>query len=133
MSNMRDRVWECLAKLKASQDTLTVTDLAKVAGISRSTLYKYYPEVVATIRHPQNLDNLKPTREAAIKIRILKNKLKDQKTLIDTLANICSAQLIELLELHASYQDQLELKYLRITALEKQISTKTIHNVKLIR
>lgn len=133
MSITRDLILTCLERLEQSLDKVTVSRLAIEAGVSRSTLYKYYPEVVVRIRQPQNLLDLKPSTELALKVSILRKKLQDQKSLIDTLAIVCSAQLSEIAEMHASYQDQLRLKSLKISALETELSTPSKRTVKIVK
>ncbi|WMI99769.1 helix-turn-helix domain-containing protein [Pseudomonas chlororaphis subsp. aurantiaca] len=133
MSGLRDSIWRCVEKFKGSENEFNVTHIARAVGVSRSTLYKYYPDVVAIIRQSRSPSLLKRDTQSTLKLSLLKAKVKDQKTLIDTLSNICSAQLVEILELRASYQDQLELKSLRIKALEAEISKVSKSRVRHIR
>lgn len=133
MSGLRDSIWRCVEKFKESESEFNVTHIAKAVGVSRSTLYKYYPDVVAIIRQSRSPSLQKNDTQSTLKLSLLKEKVKDQKSLIDTLSNICSAQLVEILELRASYQDQLELKSLRIKALEAEISKISNSRVRHIR
>lgn len=133
MSIVRDSIFACLEKLEKSADKVTVSKLATEVGISRSTLYKYYPEVVERIRQPQDLRSLRTSMESDLKVSILRKKIRDQKSLIDTLALVCSSQLSEIADLHASYQDQLSLKSLKISALETEISAPSRGLIKRIK
>lgn len=100
---------------------LSVTELAELAKLSRSTIYRYYPDV---------LDKLKETRapcaqyrrdSTSLKLRLLRDRLAGQKQLSGALAKACVELLAELAELREDIREQVEAHRLRVASLERRL------------
>ncbi len=126
-----------LAKLeRLSVDGLTpvtVVQLATAVGLSRSSLYKYYPDVIAKLRLKSAPGQNNRCSQEALKISLLKSRVVDQKSLIDTLATICSNQLIEFIEFKAASSDEADALKLKIAFLERELAKLKKPSLKVVK
>jgi AcrR family transcriptional regulator len=134
MSDRRSLLICHLANLKEKGGAqVTVTDLAKAAGISRSSLYKYYPDVLSLLS--TSTDNIQRSAfdGAGKKQDMLRNQLKKHKDLVACLSNICSNQLVEIAELNeriAYLERTSEAKIAFLTAQIASSERKSLRTVK---
>ncbi|PZX01979.1 hypothetical protein DFS28_101329 [Pseudomonas sp. 478] len=119
--------------LKSDTSQLSVTALAIMSGVSRSSLYKYYPDIVTKLKAVQSRGGIPTIELQGLKVSILKKKLEDQKKLVAALARVCSEQLIEISELIAKSRDDNELRDLKIAFLESQLAKTTKPILKTVK
>lgn len=123
MNDTRSRILKALSTImEENKNTPNITMLANMAGVSRSTLYKYYPDLVAKLRSEKSRSEVPPIERQALKINILQRKFEQQKNLVASLTRICTEQLVEIFELNAAHRDDLEMRDLKIAFLESQIA-----------
>ncbi|MGV6398106.1 hypothetical protein ACTUVN_004783 [Pseudomonas caspiana] len=124
MSNSRNNILIVLENsIAKGGGKLSVASLAKEARISRSTIYKYYPDIVLKVKR-HNGDQFKFDKDAdELKKSILSRQLKESKQIIAALAKACSEQLIKLIECNSRHIDELESRDLKILYLEKKIQS----------
>ncbi|MDI2589818.1 TetR/AcrR family transcriptional regulator [Pseudomonas sp. 681] len=123
MTTTRDLLLKSLAELTAKGPShISITALSKIAKISRSSIYKYYPDIVIKVRGGASEFSLSNIEKISLKLYILKKQLKEQRVLVGMLTNVCSEQLVEIIELNAKYLDALESKNLQITFLESALA-----------
>lgn len=122
MNTTRDFLLKTLSELSTQgSGNVSITELSKKARISRSSLYKYYPDIVIKARGEVNKTSLSNLEKISLKLVILKKQLVEQKALVAMLTKVCSDQLVEIIEIQAKYTDALESKNLQITYLESAL------------
>lgn len=123
MSDMRLYLKELVVKMReANGDAITVSALANTAGISRSTIYKYYPDVLALLRSQQESIVTVSSANDLRKIDLIKHQLSKSKDLVLYLSNICSNQLIEISELEEAIDQIQKSNSARVSYLESKIA-----------
>ena len=122
MNTTRDFLLKTLSELSTQgSGNVSITELSKKARISRSSIYKYYPDIVIKARGEVNKTSLSNLEKISLKLVILKKQLVEQKALVAMLTKVCSDQLVEIIEIQAKYTDALESKNLQITYLESAL------------
>lgn len=108
----------------------TVTSVATGAAVSRSSLYRFHPLVVARIHGLRGDLTEKKHTQLHMKITVLATQLKTEKALSSALARACA----ELAAANTALKEQLEderLRFeLRLQHLEKQLRGR--RNVRLL-
>lgn len=101
---------------------LTVSALAKAAGISRSTIYKYYSDVIEII-------GVNKTKASAVaqngnlkKVDMMRRQLIKSKEITCYLTNVCTNQLIEISELKSAFEELERKASAKIAYLESKIA-----------
>lgn len=128
MSERRRTLVQQLVELeKNGTDCVTVAALARAAGISRSSLYKYYPDILALIVKKPNGRRDFASGDYDIKQDMLRGQLVKNKELVSCLSNICSNQLVEIAELsehilHLERTSQAKIAYLQAELASMQKS-----------
>jgi DNA-binding transcriptional regulator YhcF (GntR family) len=103
----RELLYQIIEKLnKEGEQVISVTRLAKEAALTRSTIYKYYPDVLSALGRGTS-DQAAIESAIFAKNEILNRQLKKNLKLVAYLTNICTNQLVEISELRELY-DQLE-------------------------
>ncbi|WP_116799872.1 TetR/AcrR family transcriptional regulator [Pseudomonas syringae] len=134
MSNTRRNLINLLSSLKATSNIpVTVSALAKAAGISRSTIYKYYPDILDMLQSQNTPFTTAKQTEASVKMDLMKRRLAKSKELIAYLSNICSNQMVEIAELE-EFIDQLQkTSAAKISYLESKIAKLEIVPLKRVK
>ncbi|CAM3273712.1 hypothetical protein SAMN04490207_3875 [Pseudomonas gessardii] len=122
MSNTRAKIINTLSNLFKSNTQVSVTLLASESGVSRSSLYKYYPDIIAKLKADHDRKEIPPIELQGLKLSILRQKLEEQRDLVTALTRICSEQMIEISELNARLHDEKESKDLKIAFLQSQLA-----------
>ncbi|WP_395601644.1 TetR/AcrR family transcriptional regulator [Pseudomonas sp. A1230] len=122
MSNTRAKIINTLSNLFKSNTQVSVTLLASESGVSRSSLYKYYPDIIAKLKADHDRKEIPTIELQGLKLSILRQKLEEQRDLVTALTRICSEQMIEISELNARLHDEKESKDLKIAFLESQLA-----------
>jgi AcrR family transcriptional regulator len=100
---------------------VSVTALAKAAKISRSTIYKYYPDIIAKMKGGREY-SYGLIEDNGLKVAILKKQLKELQCLVGVLTKVCSVQMIEIIEQKAKYNEELESKHIQLAHLESALA-----------
>ncbi|ONH39096.1 hypothetical protein BLL38_21280 [Pseudomonas gessardii] len=122
VSNTRAKIINTLSNLFKSNTQVSVTLLASESGVSRSSLYKYYPDIIAKLKADHDRKEIPPIELQGLKLSILRQKLEEQRDLVTALTRICSEQMIEISELNARLHDEKESKDLKIAFLQSQLA-----------
>ena len=128
MNERRGILVQRLAELeKNGAGCVTVAGLARAAGISRSSLYKYYPDILALIMKKPSGRKQFAYGDYDIKQDMLRGQLLKNKELVSCLSNICSNQLVEIAELsehilHLERTSQAKIAYLQAELASMQKS-----------
>lgn len=125
MSETRDRLIALIDSTRIDggrdQKVMSVSELANRAGVSRATIYRYYPDVVSYLKSLYGKGEKVTHKNQQIKNSLLKTQLNKQKDLVKVLARACSELIVEIAELKANYSDQLEERELKIKYLEDSL------------
>lgn len=122
MANMRLHLKSLIVKLREKNaGAITVSALANAADISRSTIYKYYPDVLVLLRDQQKVATSDSSKDLR-KLDMTKQQLCKSKELVSYLSNICSNQLIEISELEEAIEQLQKSSIARISYLESKIA-----------
>ena len=122
--------WE-LSRARSEGRAPTVMSVANRAGVDRSTLYRYYPDIVARLRPNREKKTAREIDQLRIKCRLLSDRLKKEKQINSALAQACTELGVELLELRNSMQDERLAMRTRIEHLEGKLTG--MEKVTLIR
>ncbi len=134
MSSMREVLLRKIRELMIPKKIpATVSALADAAGVSRSTIYKYYPDFVNMVKSVANSAASVELPGHIVKLEIMRKKIIKQKEIIAYLTNICSNQLIELSEISEFYIQQNNSKDLRINYLESQLAKFESRSLKSVK
>lgn len=101
---------------------LTVSALAKAAGISRSTIYKYYSDVIEIIGANKTKIPAVAKNEDVKKVDLMRRQLIKNKEITCYLTNICSNQLVEISELKGALEELERNTSAKIAYLESKIA-----------
>jgi ACT domain-containing protein len=111
----------------------TISALADAAGVSRSTIYKYYPDFVCMVKSvASSAASIEPPAHV-IKLEVMRKKIIKQAEIIAYLTNICSNQLIELSETAEFYIQQDNSKNLKINYLESKLAKIESRSLKSVK
>lgn len=88
MSNTRAKIINTLSNLFKSNTQVSVTLLASESGVSRSSLYKYYPDIIAKLKADHDRKEIPPIELQGLKLSILRQKLEEQRDLVTALTRI---------------------------------------------
>ena len=99
----------------------TVKQLALLAGISRVSLYKYYPEVILALRAGNGSDTT-IVMSNVTKSQLLKARYTKVKQELDSLAGEYIQVLLKLEEMKAAHEDAISSADYRIRLLEEKLS-----------
>lgn len=110
---------------------VSIANLARVSGISRSSLYKYYPDILQMLREQPSTTEYLSVKRGEQKQDMLRNQLSKHKEMINCLSNICSNQLLEIADLteritHLERTSQAKIAYLQsqlVNAIRKPLET----------
>ncbi|MDD1981808.1 helix-turn-helix domain-containing protein [Pseudomonas asiatica] len=120
--NVRELLVCALEKMMHDNDkNITILSLSAAVGISRSTIYKYYPDVVDRVRSIKHRSNFRGQESIALKASKLSQKVRNLESLVTTLTNVCSSQLSEISEIRLSYEDIIEGQKMKIAFLEREL------------
>ncbi|MFC6336173.1 TetR family transcriptional regulator [Pseudomonas sp. CCM 7891] len=134
MSNTRRNLINLLSSLKATSNIpVTVSALAKAAGISRSTIYKYYPDILDMLQSQNTPFTTAKRTEASVKIDLMKRRLAKSKELIAYLSNICSNQMVEIAEQEELIDQLQKTSAAKISYLESKIAKLEIVPLKRVK
>lgn len=134
MTNTQKRLLEIvMTKMSNNDIDQNITALSRDAGISRSAIYKYYPEVVAAVKRIACGGKPAPITDGLTKLSLLQKKTQLQKITIEHLANICSNQLVEIHELKQSCEMLKAETSARIHYLEGQLAIVRPGSLKIIK
>lgn len=126
MSSIRDSLLVAIEKSKSCSEKIdSVSALAKYVGVSRSTIYKYYPDVVVKLRQTMHDCAQGDVESEGLRRHLIRKQLDECKKIIGALAKICSDQLIAMRQAELRHKDELESKNLRIVDLERKLKKYT--------
>lgn len=97
----------------------TVSSLAKQAELSRSAIYRYYPQIVQFMKHLEGADKHKP--HETTKLSLMTSRMEKLTHEFEGLSEACLALIVENQELMARHVDELLEKDLRISYLEEKL------------
>ena len=115
------------------EGTVSITSLASAVNLTRSSLYKYYPDIVDLVRVYNSGVNVEPKRQQELKVHLLKSQLSDRKYLVSVLAKACSELLVELEDARRDYEDEIKSKNLMILFLEKQLAESKVVRLRPVK
>jgi AcrR family transcriptional regulator len=124
------RAFEALL-IKARTEGLrapTVASIAARAGISRASMYRFHPDVVARIQALSAPSQTAQHDAIRAKVRLLTGQLKAEKDLTKALARACA----ELAAEKVAFTEQLEEERLRFT-LRLENLQKKLRGIKPVR
>jgi hypothetical protein len=117
----REAILKSFEALKV-EGCVSVTSLARAVSLTRSSIYKYYPDIVVLVRIYNSGIDVEPKRQEELKVHLLKKQLADRKHLVSVLTKACSELLVELEDARCDYEDGIKSKNLMISFLEKQLA-----------
>lgn len=104
---------------------VTVSALANSAGLSRTALYKTYPDVIEYMRAKCKSETPDKSAIDSIKIRVLKDRCRRAHEINKSLARACSDLIVEIAELKRSHEALNQEKDLRISYLEDKLGERS--------
>mgnify|MGYP000021658253 CR=1 FL=1 len=128
----REAILNSFESLKA-EGGMTVTGLARSVNLSRSSFYKYYPDIVALIKLHNSGADVQPKKQQELKVHLLKSKLAHQKELVSALTKACSELLVELEDVRRDFADDVRSKELMIKFLDEQLAESKIKKLKPVK
>ncbi len=111
---------------------VSVAELSRRSGISRTALYKYYREVIGYMRAKASGDSNSHRHPLELKLEVLRKKWNKEKQESKALARACAQLIAELVELRISTGNLIEERDLRIKFLEDKIRSEGKGRPKLI-
>jgi hypothetical protein len=99
----------------------TIAAVATCAGISRSSMYRFHPGVVAQIRALNGDRDARKADQLRVKAQLLVAQLKSEKQLVSALARACAELAAEKAALTERFEDERLRLQLRVDHLEKQL------------
>lgn len=124
MSNTRDRLSNIIdnhLKSASAGINLSVAELSKKAKLSRTTIYRHYPEVVERLRLLREPGARARKDREALKYQMLRSRYDGQKLLIQQLSKACVELLAELSDAREDQCSEREAYQLRIATLENKL------------
>lgn len=128
----REAILKSFEALKL-EGTLNITSLARAVNLTRSSIYKYYPDIVELVRIYNSGIDAEPKRQQELKVHLLKRQLSDRKYLVSVLAKACSELLVELEDARRDYEDEIKSKNLMILFLEKQLAESKVVRLRPVK
>ena len=134
MSTMREVLLQRINELMIPKKIpATISALADSAGVSRSTIYKYYPEFASMVKSiAGSADKVEPPTHS-LKLDLMRKQIAKQTEIISHLTNICSNQLIEISEITEFYTQQADSKDLKINFLESKLAKLEERTLKIVK
>jgi len=133
VSSTRDVLLDAFEKLKRTgEKPVAVLDVARAANISRSSIYKYHPDILLVIR-AYNFDNRFSPEPHRLKASILARRLTEEKLLVSNLTKVCSELLQEIIEFHDKYREDIQRKDLKIAFLERSLEDYKLSLLKVVK
>jgi hypothetical protein len=133
--NTRERVLQAfdteLAKARTENRKFpTAASIAKLAGISRSSIYKFHPGIVDRIRELQGDRYDNKLQQLRLKVTVLRDRLQREKDTVAALARACAEVAAERDEIRETLEDEklglrLQIEHLR-RQLQGQRNVRTI-------
>jgi len=108
----------------------SVAAVAARAGISRSSMYRFHPTVVAEIRAANGARDAKKQDQLRLKVQLLASQLKAEKRLSAALARACAELATQKAVLAEELADARLSAQLRVQHLENQLQGRK--NVRLL-
>ena len=105
---------------EGGQEINTIAALSQKAHISRSAIYRYYPEVVEFMKKQRNREDL-PASDVT-KLTLLTNRIAKKTRDTQELSEACLALILEITMLKEKHLDDLLGKDLKIMLLEEKLS-----------
>lgn len=99
----------------------TVKRLAELAGISRVSLYKYYPHVISALRADNECETV-PSIASMTKFELLKSRYIKTKTDLECLTSEYLKVLLQMEDMKAFHEDSLSGAEYRIRLLEEKLA-----------
>jgi len=99
----------------------TIADVAARAGISRSSMYRFHPGIVAQIRALNGQRDARKQDQLRVKAQLLASQLKSERQLSSALARACAELAAEKGALQEQFEDEKLSLQLRVDRLEKQL------------
>jgi len=131
--NVRESLVCALEKLIHDDcQELTLSSLSSIVGISRSTIYKYYPDIVLRVRNVRHGAGSPAQPNAILKAQKLSHKVKELESMVLTLTNLCSSQLSEISEMKLNHQDAIESLKMKIEFLESELNKSRRPNLRAV-
>lgn len=130
--SVKNRLGDALSTLTSRTNPAppraTVSNLCRLAGVSRNTVYRYYPEVVDSLRRLPHRRGARPYRAQQKTLRALRSKLAALRVQVTQLATLADHYHTEATELRAlvARRDR-EIATLRAHQSERRLVT-AIHN-----
>lgn len=125
MSVTREVIMSLIDQASSSPDSekriSTVTKLAEVSGLSRSALYRFYPEAILYMRAKKEGGGERIGSDDTLKIDLLKKKIKQLSVENRALARACAELIVEFSEQKANFLNEIEERELRISYLERKV------------
>lgn len=109
----------------------TVAAVAARAGISRSSMYRFHPAVVAQIQAANGVRDAKKHDHLRLKAQLLVSQLKSERELSRALARACAELAAEKAAIEDRLEDERLSLQLRIGQLEQQLQGKK--NVRVLQ
>lgn len=134
MIDTRTRLLGIISNQMANGDVAAnISALSQFAGVGRSSIYKYYPDVVKAVKIAALDGTPEKSSVNSTKLDLLRRKYIAQKETVEYLTNICSNQLIEIIELKQDYDNLKEESSIRINYLESQLALAGRPTLKIIK
>lgn len=124
MSSTRDRLTNIIdhhLKSASAGTYLSVAELSMKAKLSRTTIYRLYPDVVERLRLLREPQAQARKDKEALKYQMLKNRYLAQKVLIQQLSKACVELLAELSDTREDQRSEREAFQLRVSTLESKL------------
>jgi len=131
---MKEHLIEIIeSKIKSGKVKATIAALAKEAGVNRTTLYKYYGDVIILVKAIAcGAPKLTPSIDSR-KIELMRKKQKVQTQTIELLTTICSNQLVEIAELNDRLSALNAESNFRIANLERTIASLSKGGLQIVK
>ena len=115
------------------EGAVSITALARAVNLTRSSIYKYHPDIVLLVRSYNSIIDVEPKRQQELKIYLLKKQLSERKNLVSALAKACSELLAELEDARRDYEDRIKSKNLMVSFLEQQLAEAKVVRLRPIK
>jgi len=111
-----------LVEARATQSQFpTVSSVAKAAGISRSSMYRFHAGVVTQIQSLTGDQNARRRDQLRVKAQLLAQQLKAEKELTKALAKVCAELAAEKVALSEQLEEERLRFTLRLEGLQKKL------------
>ena len=109
----------------------TIAAVAARAGISRSSMYRFHPGIVAQIRSLTGDRDARKQDQLRVKAQLLATQLKSERQFIRALARACAELAAEKAALQEQFENERLSLQLKVAHLEKQLQGR--RNVTILR